>query len=214
MFTRFFAITILVAVGFGAYSDGKRILTVWEGQSMYVPRYMVFTKGVGVAKEKLSSFENALREARIAHLNLVTVSSIFPPHCNIIDIEKGIDRLEPGEITHCVMAREQINEPGRRIVASIGLALPAERGRYGYLSEHHGFGQTEIEAGDYAEDLAATMLANTLGIEFDADKDYDERREVYKMSGKIVKSQHTSQGALGAEGNLWTTVVAAAIFVK
>jgi arginine decarboxylase len=181
---------------------------------MYVPRYMFFTKGVGVNKEKLSSFENALREARIAHLNIVTVSSIFPPHCKIIDIETGLGKLEPGEITHCVMAREQIKEPGRRIVASIGLALPAESGRYGYLSEHHGFGQTELEAGEYAEDLAASMLANTLGIEFDPNKDYDERREVYKMSEKIVESQHTSQGALGAEGNLWTTVIAAAIFVK
>lgn len=180
---------------------------------MSVPRYMFFTRGIGIAKEKLSSFENALREARIAHLNLVTVSSIFPPYCNIIDIDRGSDLLEPGEITHCVMAREQICEPGRRIVASIGLALPAEKGRYGYLSEHHGFGQTEIEAGEYAEDLAATMLAYTLGIEFDADKDYDERREVYKMSGKIVKSINISQGALGAEGNLWTTVLAAAILV-
>ena len=112
------------------------------------------------------------------------------------------------------MAREQIKEPGRRISASIGLALPAEPGRYGYLSEHHGFGQTELESGEYAEDLAASMLANTLGIEFDPNKDYDERREVYKMSEKIVESQHTSQGALGAEGNLWTTVIAAAIFVK
>jgi len=37
---------------------------------------------------------------------------------------------------------------------------------------------------------------------------------VYRMSGKIVKSTHISQGALGAEGNLWTTVLAAAIFVK
>lgn len=181
---------------------------------MYVPRYMFFTKGVGVNKEKLSSFENALREARIAHLNLVTVSSIFPPHCKIIDIEAGLAKLEPGEITHCVMAREQINEPGRRIIASIGLALPSEPGRYGYLSEHHGFGQTELEAGEYAEDLAASMLANTLGIEFDPNKDYDERREVYKMSEKIVESQHTSQGALGAEGSLWTTVIASAIFVK
>ena len=181
---------------------------------MYVPRYMFFTKGVGTDKEKLASFENALRDARIAHLNLVTVSSIFPPYCKIIDIDNGLARLEAGEITHCVMARQQINEPGRRVVASIGLALPAEAGRYGYLSEHHGFGQTEIEAGEYAEDLAATMLANTLGIEFDADKDYDERREVYKMSEKIVESQHTSQAALGAEGNLWTTVLASAIFVK
>lgn len=181
---------------------------------MYVPRYLFFTKGVGVAKEKLSSFENALRDARIAHLNLVTVSSIFPPHCHIIDLEAGLSRLEPGEITHVVMAKQEINEPGRRIVASIGLALPAEAGRYGYLSEHHGFGQTEVEAGEYAEDLAASMLANTLGIDFDADKDYDERREVYQMSGKIVKSQNISQGALGAEGNLWTTVLAAAVFVK
>lgn len=181
---------------------------------MYVPRYMFFTKGVGVAKEKLASFENALRSARIAHLNLVTVSSIFPPYCRILDLETGIRYLEPGEITHCVMAKEQIKEPGRRIVASIGLALPAESGQYGYISEHHGFGQTEFEAGEYAEDLAASMLANTLGIEFDLSKDYDERREVYKMSGKIVESQNFSQGAEGDENGRWTTVVAAAMFIN
>ncbi|MFH2218540.1 MAG: arginine decarboxylase, pyruvoyl-dependent [Pseudomonadota bacterium] len=181
---------------------------------MYVPRYLFFTKGVGVNKEKLASFEDALRSARIAHLNLVMVSSIFPPHCNIIDIDTGLTRLEPGEITHCVMARQEINEPGRRIVSSIGLAIPAEDGRYGYLSEHHGFGQTETEAGEYAEDLAASMLASTLGIAFDPEKDYDERRETYRMSEKIVESQHISQAALGAEGNLWTTVLAAALFVK
>lgn len=181
---------------------------------MYIPRYMFFTKGVGVDKEKLASFELALRNARIAHLNIVTVSSIFPPDCKIVDIDRGLSHLEAGEIVHCVMAREQIKEPGRRIVASVGLALPAEPGQYGYLSEHHGFGQTEVEAGEYAEDLAATMLAYTLGIEFDPDKDYDERREVYRMSGKIVESQHYSQAALGAEGKKWTTVLAAAMFVK
>jgi pyruvoyl-dependent arginine decarboxylase len=104
-----------------------------EEPIMYVPRYMFFTKGVGVHKEKLASFENALRDAKIAHLNLVTVSSIFPPHCRVVDIDTGLPRLEPGEITHCVMARQEINEPGRRIVASIGLALPAESGKYGYF---------------------------------------------------------------------------------
>ena len=181
---------------------------------MYVPRYMFFTKGTGVAKEPLASFENALRSARIAHLNLVTVSSIFPPHCVLLDIDTGLKRLEPGEITHCVLAKQASKEPGRRIVASIGLALPAQEGMYGYLSEHHGFGQTETEAGEYAEDLAATMLAETLGIEFDVEKDYDERREVYRMSGEIVESQHISQAAQGSEGGLWTTVVAAALFVK
>jgi len=181
---------------------------------MYVPRYMFFTKGAGVAKERLASFENALRNARIAHLNLVTVSSIYPPHCHIIDIDEGLKHLEPGEITHCVMGKKESQEPGRRIVASVGLAIPAEQGRYGYLSEHHGYGMTEIEAGEYAEDLAASMLATTLGIEFDPDKDYDERRDIYEMSGKIVESQHISQASLGSEGNLWTTVIAAAIFIK
>jgi len=181
---------------------------------MGVPRYMFFTKGVGVHKEKLTSFELALRDARIAHLNLVSVSSIFPGDCKIIDIDRGINLLEAGEITHCVMAREQINEPGRRIVASVGLALPSESGRYGYLSEHHGFGQTELEAGEYAEDLAASMLATTLGVEFDPDVNYDERREVYEMSGKIVESQHISQAALGAEGNFWTSVIATALFIE
>jgi len=178
-----------------------------------VPRFLFFTKGCGVDREKLSSFELALREAKVAHLNLVNVSSIFPGTCKLIDREEGIKYLQPGQITYCVMAREQTNEPGRRIVSSIGLALPAENGQYGYLSEHHGYGQSENLAGDYAEDLAATMLATTLGVKFDVDKDYDARREVWEMSGKIVESQHISQGALGAEGNRWTTVIAMAVFI-
>ena len=91
---------------------------------MYVPRYIFFTKGVGRDKAQLASFENALREASIAHLNLVQVSSIFPPGCQILDKEKGLAKLEAGEITHCVMAKEESREPGRRLVASIGLALP------------------------------------------------------------------------------------------
>ncbi|HMA66217.1 MAG: arginine decarboxylase, pyruvoyl-dependent [Desulfosalsimonadaceae bacterium] len=181
---------------------------------MYVPRYIFFTKGVGRDKAQLASFENALRDAGIAHLNLVQVSSIFPPGCRILDKEEGLAKLEAGEITHCVMAKEESREPGRRLVASIGLALPEGNERYGYLSEHHGYGQTETEAGEFAEDIAASMLANTLGIEFDPDKDYDERRDIYKMSGKIIHSRHISQAALGAEGQLWTTVLAAAIFVK
>ena len=181
---------------------------------MYVPRFMFFTKGVGVDKEKLASFEMALQSAGISHLNLVTVSSIFPPYCKELSMEEGLSHLEPGEVTHCVLAREQIKEPGRRIVASIGLAIPSEKGHYGYLSEHHGFGQTEFEAGEYAEDLAATMLARTLAIEFDPNKNYDDRREVYHMSGKIVESRNYTQASLGEENGLWATVIAAAVFIK
>src|SRR5207302_2033465 len=54
-----------------------------------VPKKVFFTKGVGVHKEKLASFEMALRVAGLAHCNLVLVSSIYPPGCKIIPKEEG-----------------------------------------------------------------------------------------------------------------------------
>jgi arginine decarboxylase len=180
---------------------------------MYVPKYLFFTKGMGFHKEKTASLEIALRNAGIAQLNIMEVSSIFPPYCRIIEAKEGLSMLSPGEVTPCVLAKAYSNEPGRRIVASIGLALPQEEGKYGFLSAHHAYGETEDEGGEYAEDLAATMLANTLGIDFDVDKDYDERKEVFRMSGKIVETWHTTLGALGDDSSKWTSVVVAAVFV-
>ncbi len=179
----------------------------------YVPRKLFLTRGMGVHREKLTSFEMALREARIATFNLVRVSSIFPPGCRIVSPDEGLALLQPGEIVFCVLAEMATNEPGRRIAASIGVARPADPLKYGYLSEHHAFGQTEQEAGDYAEDLAATMLATTLGIPFDPDKDYNERREQYLMGGEIVESSSITMATTAAPGGVWTTVIAAAILI-
>lgn len=178
-----------------------------------VPRRIFFTHGVGVHRERLTSFELALRNAGIEQFNLVTVSSIFPPGCEVISKEEGLRQLSPGEIVFVVMSRNETNEPGRVVNASIGVAIPADSSTYGYLSEHHGYGQSAQQSGDYAEDLAASMLATTLGIEFDPDKDYDERREQYRMSGKIVNSRSVTQVARGDERSLWTTVVAAAVLL-
>lgn len=178
-----------------------------------IPRKLFLTSGMGVHKEKLSSFELALRDAGVAQYNLVRVSSIFPPNCKIVAREDGLLLLQPGEIVFAVIAEMATNEPGRRIAASIGVARPAETDRYGYLSEHHSFGQTEQEAADYAEDLAATMLATTLGIPFDADKDYNERKEQYLMGGEIVDTTSITMAATAASGGVWTTVVAAAILI-
>ncbi len=178
-----------------------------------IPRKLVLTRGVGIHKEKLTSFELALRDASIAQFNLVRVSSIFPPHCQIVSIEEGIPLLQAGEVVFAVLAEMSTNEPGRRIAASIGVARPADHNKYGYLSEHHTFGQTEKEAGDYAEDLAATMLATTLGIPFDPEKDYNERKEQYGMGGEIVDSTSITVAVTAAPGGVWTTTVAAAILI-
>jgi arginine decarboxylase len=178
-----------------------------------IPTRLFFTKGVGKHKEKLQSFEFALRDAGIQFCNLVNVSSICPPGAKIIPREKGVKMLKPGEITFLVLARNATNEPNRLIGTSIGCALPSDPTEYGYLSEHHSFGETAEKAGDYSEDLAASMLASTLGIEFDADKAYDDRKAEFKISGKIVKTTNCTQTAEGDKNGLWTTVIAAAVFV-
>jgi arginine decarboxylase len=180
----------------------------------FVPRMMFFTKGVGRDKERLSAFEHTLRDAGIERFNLVHVSSIFPPGCKRISREEGLRLIAPGQVVFCVMARSETNEPNRLLAASIGLALPAEsRKMYGYLSEHHSFGETETKAGDYAEDLAATMLASTLGVDFNPDTAWDEREKIYKMSAKIVRTTNITQSAIGDKNGLWTCVLAAAVFI-
>jgi len=178
-----------------------------------IPRKLFLTSGIGIHKEKLTSFEMALREAGIAHFNLVRVSSIFPPHCRIIEREDGLKILQAGEIVFAVLAEMATNEAGRRIASSIGIARPADPDMYGYLSEHHTYGQTEQEAGDYAEDLAATMLATTLGIPFDAENDYNARKEQYLMGGEIVDTTSKTMATIAESGGVWTTVISSAILI-
>src|ERR1044071_4190413 len=208
-----------------------------------VPKKVFFTKGVGVHKEKLASFEMALRVAGLAHCNLVLVSSIYPPGCKIVTKEEGLKALRPGEIVFAVYDRESTNEPNRLIAASVGVAIPADPSMHGYLSEHHSFGETDEKAGEYAEDLAASMLATTLGIEFNPELDWDEREQIFnfsghfedllslgiefnpeldwdereqifKMSGKIVRTTNITQSAIGNKDGLWTTVFSAAVFIN
>jgi arginine decarboxylase len=179
-----------------------------------IPKKVFLTKGVGIHKDKLASFELALRNGSIEKFNLVCVSSIFPPACKIIPKDEGIQVLRPGEITYCVLARLESNESNRLISASIGLAIPKDSNQYGYLSEHHAFGQKGGVAGEYAEDLAATMLATTLGIDFNPDTAWQEREQVYKASGHIFKTTNITQSAEVKGNNCWTTVIAVAVFVE
>jgi len=174
---------------------------------------MFFTKGVGRHKDYLQSFELSLRDAGIEKCNIVNVSSIYPPGCKRVPKDEGIRQLSAGQITFCVMARNATNEPNRLIAASIGVAQPADDSVYGYLSEHHPFGETDERAGEYAEDLAASMLATTLGVQFDPNTNWDEREKIFKMSGKIVRTFNVTQSAEGDKNGLWTSVVAIAVLL-
>ena len=180
---------------------------------MFVPKRVFFTKGVGVHKEELTSFELALRDAGIEKFNLVQVSSIFPPAAKIVTKSVGLKKLSPGQIVFCVMSRLASNEPRRLLAASVGCAIPTDRKLYGYLSEHHSYGESDTVAGDYAEDLAAAMLASTLGIDLDESLGWDEKKEIYRISDKIVKTSNITQSAIVKSDGKFTTVVAAAVLV-
>jgi arginine decarboxylase len=177
-----------------------------------LPTSVFLTKGIGIHRHQLTSFEFALRNADIEQQNLVSISSILPPHCRLISREEGIATLRAGEITFSVLARAETNEPGRRVHASIGLARPADPDMYGYIAELHGFGMTADQSGEYTEDLAATMLASTLGIEFDPSAAWNERKKLYEHTQLIIESLSITAAAQGDDSGLWTCAVAAAVF--
>ncbi len=179
----------------------------------FVPKKIFLTKGVGFHKEKLASFELALREAGIAPLNLITVSSILPPNCDFIDRNVGVKLLEPGQIVPVVLAKSDSNIPSTLVSSGVGVAVPRDKGHYGYLSEHHCTGMDDNKMEEYVEDLAAEMLATTYGIKFDPDASWDEKRELWSIDNRIVKTRSEVQtGTVNDEGH-WTTTVSAAVLI-
>ena len=178
-----------------------------------VAKKLFLTKGVGVADDKLTSFEFALRNAGIAGTNIVLISSIFPPNAKLLSRKDGLKMIKPGQILFTIYSRNQTNEPQRLISSSVGVAQPKDRTKYGYLSEYEAFGKSEKEAGDYAEDVAAQMLASSLGISFDIDKSWNEKRQSWTISGQIYKTKNITQTAKGNKDGKWTTVFAAAVLV-
>lgn len=181
--------------------------------NLFIPKKIFLTRGVGVHKDYLQSFELALRNAGMAPYNLVNVSSIFPPNCKRVSREEGLKELCPGQVVFCVMARNSTSEPNRLLSASVGLAIPTDPNQFGYLSEHHSFGETDEKSGDYAEDLAASMLASTLGIDFDQNSAWDEKEQIFKLSGQIIRTSNITQSAVGNKDGMWTSVVALAVLV-
>lgn len=176
-----------------------------------IPSKVFFTKGVGRHKSRLGSFEQALRDAGIAQFNLVEVSSIFPPNAEIVSKEEGLKYLKPGQILFVVLAKNSSDEYNRLISAAVGLAIPKDRNLYGYLSEHHSFGETDKMAGEFAEDLAAEMLASTLGI--DHHLIWDESSQNWKLDDRILLTQNVVSTATVEKSGEWTTVIAAAVLI-
>src|ERR1700736_7009834 len=98
-----------------------------------VPKRIFLTKGVGKHRERLTSFELALRDAGIAAQNLVRVSSIFPPNCKMLARKEGVKYLSPGEVVFAVVAEISTHEAGRLLASTFDVAIPSAKNTYGEL---------------------------------------------------------------------------------
>src|SRR5260221_12142234 len=107
-----------------------------------VPKKIFFTKGVGKHRERLTSFELAMRDGGIAAQNLVRVSSIFPPQCKLVPRSQGLKYLSPGEVAFSVVSENSTHEPHRLLASSIGVAISADPKTYSDLSETQSFRET------------------------------------------------------------------------
>ncbi len=164
-------------------------------------------------RDKLESEDLALRNAGVSHLNLRLVSGVYPPGCRrITRPEEGPKSIPAGAEVASLYIQESTNEPNRLVVAALGVAIPADQDQHGIMFVYRAFGETDEKAGEYVEDRAATRLADSLGIEFDPDTAWDEKEQLFKMSGKIVRTFNVTQSAVGNKDGLWTTVFTGAIF--
>jgi arginine decarboxylase len=177
-----------------------------------VPDKVFLVRGKGQHREKLVSFEKALREAGISPYNLVRVSSIFPPRCRLVGKTAGLRLLRHGQILFVVLSENATDEPGALISASIGLAIPEDPAHYGYLAEHSDVGKSARDISLHTEYLAAEMLATKLGERL-REPGPGEFAKVFRVSnGLSLKTRSMTQTAKGMAG-AWTTVVAAAVLV-
>jgi arginine decarboxylase len=180
-----------------------------------IPKKMFLTQGHGTHRHRLQSFELALRKAGIASCNLVNVSSIVPPHCELIPKEKGIPLLHPGEITYCVLSEAQTKKP-RPLCASIGVAVPNSLDEYGYIAECHETDISEIALKRNVENLAILMLATTKGVtvkKSPGEKPWSDEEIVQRFKDEM-KTESVAELINHTDSNLWSTVVAVAVFIE
>lgn len=151
---------------------------------MTVPSAVFPVTGIGRHEDRIGSFEMALRDAGIAPYNLVPVSSVIPPDATVVAPDEGRAALDAGEITHCVLAREDTRR-AQAVAAAVGVAIGGEH--HGYAVEQTG--RDEQDVAGRAERVATDLL----------DREPDRR--------------FTVSAATTGEDGVWTTAVAAVVFV-
>ena len=155
-----------------------------------------------------------LRDAGIAGTNLVLISSIFPPQAKLISRKEGLKKIKRLDKFYLqfIQKIKQMNHIEYVLHLWVLLNQKTSLDMDIFLNTNL-LDKMKLQAGDYAEDIAAQMLASSLGIPFDADKAWNEKRQQWSISGEIYKTHNITQTTKGDKDGKWTTVFAAAVLL-
>ena len=56
-------------------------------------------------------------------------------------------------------------------------------------------------------------MADAGNAVIDIDDAWNEKQQIFKLSGKIVRTSNITQSAIGHKDGLWTTVISAAVLL-
>ena len=111
------------------------------------------TTGKGEGPTPLAAFDAALRDAGVANYNLICLSSVIPPHSEIVPTKFAPPGDEYGHRLYVVMARHDTQQRGETAWAALGWTQDVGDGR-GLFVELHGSDKADVE-----QRLEATLAA-------------------------------------------------------
>lgn len=124
------------------------------GETMWtLPQAVSVAAGVGEGNTDLNAFDRALRDAGIADLNLIRVTSIFPLGARMVPMRP----YPPGVLMPAVYAKIVGHIPGERIAAAVGVGIGEEG--YGVIMEYSHTGTR-----DNAEEIVRRMVAESMAM--------------------------------------------------
>jgi arginine decarboxylase len=103
------------------------------------PTQYFLVSGASDGYTPLNAFDGALLQAGIGNTNIIKMSSIVPPHCQLI----APVPLPPGALVPAAYAAITSDIPGETISAAVALALTEDSDRPGLIMEDSSRGHRE-----------------------------------------------------------------------
>jgi len=177
-----------------------------------VPKQMFFTKGVGYHRNKLQALNQRFVMPASRSATLLRYRASSRRNVRLSLRPRGSRNSKQGKSPSLFLPRgDSGTKPSGFCIRRSCTTEKQEAIRL--YQRTPWFWPDSQEGFDFAEDLAATMLASTLGIELDPDKDWNERKMVYQVGERQFVSRSTAQTARGHKDSLWTTVIACAVML-